>query len=222
MTLVNNTVNMEQVKRYVEQKEYGKPFLLRDVVWYFKTDNNNFIEMRNTISQYLNRLVNYKELQKFVDGVFYKTKQNVFGETPIDVVELIRDIYLFDNGTKSIIGYRVGATVLANIGIANNLENKYEIVTNNYNKKKVLDKIKLNVQLKKPPVEVNNDNYRYLQLLDTVKNLEKYHLIGDHAGKKLTDYMNKNDIKTDKLFKLAKKYYTKKTMNNLLDLLALD
>ena len=222
MTLVNNTVNMEQVKRYVEQKEYGKPILLKDVVWYFKTDNNNFIEMRNTISQYLNRLVNYKELQKFVDGVFYKTKQNVFGETPIDVVELIRDIYLFDNGTKSIIGYRVGATVLANIGIANNLENKYEIVTNNYNKKRILDKIKLNVQLKKPPVEVNNDNYRYLQLLDTVKNLEKYHLISDQAGKKLTDYMNKNDIKTDKLFKLAKEYYTKKTMNNLLDLLAMD
>ena len=105
MTLVNNTVNMEQVKRYVEQKEYGKPILLRDVVWYFKTDNNNFIEMRNTISQYLNRLVNYKELQKFVDGVFYKTKQNVFGETPIDVVELIRDVYLLDNETKSIIGF---------------------------------------------------------------------------------------------------------------------
>src|SRR5690554_2779563 len=160
MTLVNNTVNMEQVKRYVDKKEYGKPILLRDVVWYFNTDNDNFVEMRKTISQYLNRLVNYKELQKFVDGVFYKTKQNVFGETPIDVVELIRDVYLFDNEAKSIIGYRVGAMVLANIGIANNLENKYEIVTNNYNKKKVLDKIKLNVQLKKPPVEVNNDNYR--------------------------------------------------------------
>ena len=222
MTLVNNTVNMEQVKRYVDKKEYGKPILLRDVVLYFNTDNDNFVEMRKTISQYLNRLVNYKELQKFVDGVFYKTKQNVFGETQIDVMELIRDVYLFDNEAKSIIGYRVGAMVLANIGIANNLENKYEIVTNNYNKKKVLDKIKLNVQLKKPLVEVNNDNYRYLQLLDTVKNLEKYHLVSDQAGKKLTDYMNKNKIKTDKLFNLAKEYYTRKTINNLLDLLAMN
>ena len=102
------------------------------------------------------------------------------------------------------------------------LENKYEIVTNNYNKKKVLGKIKLNIQLKKPLVEVNNDNYRYLQLLDTVKKLEKYHLINDQAGKKLTEYMNENDIKIDKLFKFAKEFYTKKTMNNLLNLLAMD
>ncbi len=222
MTLVNNTTKMEQVRRYIEKKEYGNPILLNDIVRYFNTDNKDFIEMRKTISQYLNRLVSYNELQKFVDGVFYKTKQNVFGETPIDVMELIRDLYLFNNETKKFIGYRVGATVLVDIGITDNLENKYEVVTNNYNKKKVLGKIRLDVQIKKPPVEVNNDNYRYLQLLDTVKNLEKYHLINNQAGKKLTEYMNENEIKIDKLFKFAKEYYTKKTMNNLLDLLAMD
>lgn len=222
MTLVNNTTKMEQVRRYIEKKEYGNPILLNDIVRYFNTDNKDFIKMRKTISQYLNRLVSYNELQKFVDGVFYKTKQNVFGETPIDVMELIRDLYLFNNETKKIIGYRVGATVLVDIGITDNLENKYEVLTNNYNKKKVLGKIRLDVQIKKPPVEVNNDNYRYLQLLDTVKNLEKYHLINNQAGKKLTEYMNENEIKIDKLFKFAKEYYTKKTMNNLLDLLAMD
>lgn len=222
MTLVNTTTKMEQVRRYIDDKDYGKPIFLNDIVRYFNTDNQNFVELRKTISQYLNRLVNSNELKKFVDGVFYKAKQNIFGETPIDVMGLIHDVYLFDNETNNFIGYRVGAAVLANIGISSNLENKYEIATNNYNKGKILGKIKLNVQINKPPIEVNNDNYRYLQLLDTIKNLEKYHLISNRAGNKLTNYMNDNEIKIDELFKLAKKHYTKKTVNNLINLLAMD
>lgn len=222
MTLVNTTTKMEQVRRYIDDKDYGKPIFLNDIVRYFNTDNQNFVELRKTISQYLNRLVNSNELKKFVDGVFYKAKQNIFGETPIDVTELIHDVYLFDNETNNFIGYRVGAAVLANIGISNNLENKYEIATNNYNKRKILGKVKLNVQINKPPIEVNNDNYRYLQLLDTLKNLEKYHLISNRAGNKLTNYMDENEIKIDELFKLAKKHYSKKTVNNLLNLLAMD
>lgn len=222
MTLVNTTTKMEQVRRYIDDKEYGKPIFLNDIVRYFNTDNQNFVELRKTISQYLNRLVNSNELKKFVDGVFYKAKQNIFGETPIDVMELIHDVYLFDNETNNFIGYRVGAAVLANIGISNNLENKYEIATNNYNKRKILGKVKLNVQINKPPIEVNNDNYRYLQLLDTLKNLEKYHLISNRAGNKLTNYMDENEIKIDELFKHAKKHYSKKTVNNLLNLLAMD
>lgn len=222
MTLVNTTTKMEQVRRYIDDKDYGKPIFLNEIVRHFNTGNQNFVELRKTISQYLNRLVNSNELKKFVDGVFYKAKQNIFGETPIDVMELIHDVYLFDNETNNFIGYRVGAAVLANIGISNNLENKYEIATNNYNKGKILGKIKLNVQINKPPIEVNNDNYRYLQLLDSIKNLEKYHLISNRAGNKLTNYMNDNEIKIDELFKLAKKHYTKKTVNNLINLLAMD
>lgn len=221
MTLTNNTTIMDQIKQYIDAKEYGKPILLADVVRDFSDENEELKKTRNTVSAYLNRLVRNAELKKFDDGVFYKTKKNAFGETPIDYSDLIKNIYFYDAENENRIGYRIGATVLANVGITNNLENTIEIVTNNFNKRKVLDTINQNIHLKKPVLEVNNDNYLYLQLLDTIREVNKYHLANERVGEKLAEYMDRNEIEVDKLFRYAKDYYNKRTINNLVDLLAM-
>lgn len=212
---------MDQIKQYIDAKEYGKPILLADVVRDFSDENEELKKTRNTVSAYLNRLVRNAELKKFDDGVFYKTKKNAFGETPIDYSDLIKNIYFYDAENENRIGYRIGATVLANVGITNNLENTIEIVTNNFNKRKVLDTINQNIHLKKPVLEVNNDNYLYLQLLDTIREVNKYHLANERVGEKLAEYMDRNEIEVDKLFRYAKDYYNKRTINNLVDLLAM-
>lgn len=220
MTQTNSIVTMNQIKRYVDGKEYGKPILLTDVVRYFVRETGDLKKTRNTISAYLNRLVRNNELKKLNEGVFYKTRKNAFGETTINYAELINNVYFYDTEKQERIGYRIGTNVLANIGITNNLENAITIVTNNFNKKRILNATRQNVYLRKPLIEVNNDNYMYLQLLDTVKEIDKYHLVNEPIGRKVADYMDKNDIKVNELFKFAKDYYNKKTLDNLIDLLA--
>lgn len=220
MTLINTTTIIDQVKTYIDLKEYGKPILLADVVHNLIDEPENFNKVRNTVSAYLNRMVRNNELKKLDDGVFYKAKKNLFGETPIDYVDLINNIYFYDTQNNERIGYRVGASVLANIGITNNLENGVEIVTNNFHRKKLIDTINQNIHLKKPILEVNNENYGYLQLLDTIRNIDKFHLTNDHVGEKLVEYMDKNGIEVNKLFKFAKEHYNKKTIVHLIDLLA--
>ena len=191
MKLTTNMTFMNQIKQYIDGKQYGEPILLVDVVRDFYVESEDFKKTRNTVSAYLNRLVKNNELKKFDDGVFYKSKKNSFGDTTIDYTELIEKTYLYDSEKDSKIGYRVGATMLTNIGISNNLENVIEIVTNNFNRRKVVDTIKQNIHLKKPIMEVNNDNFMYLQLLDTIKEIDKYHLTSDRVGEKIVDYMNK-------------------------------
>lgn len=220
MTLAKDMTIMNRIKEYIEIKEYGEPILLTDVVREFADKNEDIKKIRNTISAYLNRLTKNTELKKFDDGIFYRVKSNPFGETPIDFADLINSIYIYDKEGKNRIGYRIGATVLANIGISNNLESNLEIVTNSFNKRKVIENLKLSIHLKKPVLEVNNDNYIYLQLLDTIKDVDKYHLTGEQTGRKLVKYMEKNDIRIDKLFGFAKDYYNKKTIDNLVELLA--
>jgi hypothetical protein len=221
MTLTNTTTIMNQIKQYIDYKEYGKPILLTEVVRDFIDVTGDYKKTRNTVSAYLNRLVRKDKLKKLDDGVFYKTKKNKFGEIPIDYVDLIKNIYFYDTENKERIGYRIGANVLANIGITNNLVNVIEIVTNNFHKRKVLDAINQNIHLKKPTLEVNNDNYIYLQLLDTIKEIDKFHLTNERVGEKLAEYMGKNGIEVNKLFKLAKEHYNKKTINHLIDLLGM-
>ncbi len=67
---------------------------------------------------------------------------------------------------------------------------------------------------------INQDNYLYLQLLDTVKNIHKYHLINEGIGNKLIDYMEAKGIMANILFKYANQYYSRKTTENLVTLLA--
>ncbi len=220
MTQTNSTTTMNQIKQYVDDKEYGKPILLNDVVRYFVEETGDFKKTRNTVSAYLNRLVRNNELKKLNDGVFYKAKNNAFGETTVDYAELINNLYFYDTEKKERIGYRIGANVLANIGITNNLENAITIVTNNFNKRRVLTAINQNIHLRKPLMEVNNYNYMYLQLLDTVKEVDEYHLTNERIGEKVADYMDKNNIEVNRMFKLAKEYYNKKTIDNLINLLA--
>lgn len=221
MELTSNTTIMNQIKQYVDNKAFGKAILLTDVVRDFIDEAEDLKKTRNTISACLNRLVRNDELKKLDDGVFYKAQKNAFGETPIDYVDLINNLYFYNAANKERIGYRIGANVLANIGITNNMENVVEIVTNNFNKKKIIDTINQNISLRKPLLEVNNDNYSYLQLLDTIKEISKYHLTNEPVGEKLADYMNKNEMEINRLFKFAKEHYNKKTMNNLVDLLAM-
>lgn len=221
MTLTNTTTIINQVKTYIDLKEYGKPILLTEVVHNLFDKTEDFNKVRNTVSAYLNRMVRNDELKKLDDGVFYKARKNLFGETPIDYVELIKNIYFYDTQNHERIGYRIGASVLASIGITNNLENGIEIVTNNFHKKKVIDAINQNIHLRKPILEVNNENYIYLQLLDTLKNVDKFHLTTERVGEKLIDYINKNGIEVNKLFRYAKAHYNKKTIVHLVDLLGM-
>lgn len=221
MKIDNNWSIMEQVKQYINDTEYGKPILLNEVTHDFNNVEDELKKTKNTISKTLNRLVDINELQKLDNGIFYKEKETKFGKLSIDYSELIKSIYIFDAVDKKTIGYRIGTSVLANIGITNNMENITEIVTNNYNKKNILNKINLNVHLKRPVIEITNDNYLYLQLLDTIKDIKKYHLTNNQIGSKLVSYMYKKEIEIDKLFNITKQYYSKQTMKNLVELLGL-
>jgi len=220
MTQVNKLNIIDQVMQYLATKKYGEPLLLTDIV-YKLSDNDEFRKTRNTISAYLNRLVRKGELKKYEDGMFYKAKTNVFGQTPINTVDLINKLYIYDEEKKERFGYRIGANVLANIGITNNLENRIVIVTNNYNRRKVLNKINQNIDLKKPVIKVNDINYFYLQLLDTIMDIDKYHLIDENVGKRILTYLNNNNMEINELFKYAKELYSKKVITNLIELLTM-
>lgn len=213
MTLLN------QLKQYVDEKDFGDPIFLSEVTRKF--DRKNDEKFRNTISAYLNRLVRSDQLRKFDDGIFYKFRINVFGETHLNVSRLIKSTYLFDDVDQKVVGYQIGTQVLEAMGITNNLENKVTIVTNHFNRKKILSKVNSTIQLKKPVIKIDDLNYVYLQMLDTINEIEKYHIIEDDIGRKLVQFMKENEIEVNLLFQFAKKHYSHKTLEKLADFLAM-
>lgn len=218
-TTMENTL-MDKLMNYISDIQFGYPILLKDVAHKFHNDEEDYQKTRNTISKYLNRLVQKGVLRKFDDGVFFKSTNTPFGEIPINSGALLDKLYINDEAENKNIGYRVGANVLSDIGISNNIENKVTIVTNKYLAKKILDKISFNVELVKPVTAITQDNHLYLQLLDTVKNIHQYHLTNEDIGNKLVNYMEARGIIANVLFKYADQYYSRKTTENLVTLLA--
>lgn len=219
---MNATVNknlMSEFREYIDKVEYGMPIVIADVVFGLNKRQGVNIN-RNTVSKYLNRMVLNGEVKRFDDGIFYRTKKNKFGEIKMDYQELVKDIYLFDVKEKNVIGYRVGAVVFNEMGITDNMENRITIVTNNRVKRKFLNKTNLNIDLKRPVSEINNENYLYFQLLDTVELIDVYHWNKLGAGKKFVNYLASKGMELDKLFGYAKKYYSKNVMIMLSEILA--
>ena len=92
---------------------------------------------------YINRMVKSGELKTFCSGVYYKGH--------ISRSDVIDKKYIKNNGI--VFGYYVGDMVVSNVC------NKG---TSYYNRT-------LGVKVRKPRVIINNDNYKYLELLDNVR-----------------------------------------------------
>ena len=135
-------------------------------------------------------------------------------------MKLLHDTYIYDYSKDKHIGYRIGTKVLNDIGISNNIENWVRIVSNKYNTKEILQFLDQKIEVNAPPAEINDDNYLYFQLLDTIKEINEYHLIYDRIGEKLETYMKKNKMSFHELMKTAKMHYNKNVLDSLTDLMA--
>ena len=92
---------------------------------------------------YINRMVKSGELKTFCSGVYYKGH--------ISRSDVIDKKYIKNNGI--VFGYYVGDMIVSNVC---NKGSSY------YNRT-------LGIKVRRPRVLINNDNYKYLELLDNVK-----------------------------------------------------
>lgn len=161
----------------------------------------------------LKRLMDKGQLERFQKGIYYRIKQTVFGKTRPTAAALEAQV-LVRQGDE-VIGYETGASLMNKIGLTTLVPKKREIATNAY-RKKITDK---NIVAKKPVVAVNANNYRYLQLLDAIKDLPVSHIDTENPKAVLRAYIQKNNLDPVETLTYAKRYYPQKTLLNLVDVL---
>ena len=71
--------------------------------------------------------------------------------------------------------------------------------------------------MRKPVTAINTDNFRYLQLLDTIKDLPKAHIDAGNANVLLHSFAKSNGLDVLKAMTYAKKHYPQRTLLNLVD-----
>lgn len=161
----------------------------------------------------LKRLADRGLIERFQKGVYYRAKQTVFGKARPS--EELLEAQLLTRRGNEIIGYETGLSLMNNIGLTTLVPKKREIATNAY-RKNINDRY---IIARKPVITVNAGNFRYLQLLDVIRDLPEAPVDAENPKALLHTFVEKNRLDTVETLKYARQHYPQKTLLNLVDVL---
>ena len=203
---------------YIDKCPYDEPIFIEDIRKYFETIVGDKIDqVIKTIYVYINRLVKKHILVQYLKGIYYKPTIDIFGEKLINPNKVIFKKYLYDDDNK---GYVYGATLYNQLGLTTQIPKNYYIVTNECPNANVYYDKNLGVIIKKPKIKINDDNYKYLQLLDLLNNKEKIFVEVDINKEKeiIYKFIKDNGLEMEEIFRYAKETKNKKAIEKLFEM----
>jgi len=163
----------------------------------------------------LKRLADHGTVVRLQKGTYCRAKQTVFGKLCPSKDELATQMLMRVEGRVT--GYETGASALNKLGLITLLPRNREIATNNYRARLPEG---CHVAARKPMTEVDNENWRYLQLIDAVDNLPRFPIDVEHPERQLRSFAERQKLDPLRLITMAHKYYSKKTTLRLVELFA--
>ncbi len=177
----------------------GEPIFTVDIVIPDITEEN--------LRYHLKKLTDSGILCRFEPGTYYFPKTDIFGEPmslSADTVALHK--YILRRGKR--VGYYSGYTLANRMGLSTQVPFTQEI-NSNFAPALVRKTIIKNRQyiIRRPVVEVTEENVPVLQFLDCLKDLEKCaEMEPERCGKILTEYARKNGITKKKIDRFILNY----------------
>lgn len=182
-----------------ENYSVGEPIFMTDI------DIPEFSE--ENIRYHFKKLTDKGILCRFESGVYYFPKVNIFGEKmtlSADTVAIHK--YIMRKGKR--IGYYSGYTLANRMRLSTQVPFVEEI-TSNFAPAPVRELMIKNRKyiVRRPVVEITEENIMVLQFLDCLKDIEKCAEEDlEVCGKILTDFARKNDITKNKIDKIIMNY----------------
>lgn len=207
----------EILMNYIDKYPYDEPIFIEDIKDYFKNYiKDNFDNVFKNIYVYINRLVKNNELVQFIKGIYYKPLKGTFGNKILNINKVIDKKYIHnENGQK---GYYSGAYLFNKIGLTTQIPKEILIVTNECPNANDYNNKNLGVTIRKPKIEINNDNYKYLQLFDILINKDNIKIEVDNEKKIIYKFIKDNELELEKIFSYANKINNLKPIKRLYEL----
>lgn len=200
----------------IKEYEAGEPIYITDLTDRFikeyfweKRDIPDKNKAARLVSMAIQRVFKnhlVPELRFYKKGIWYKTKETVFGEVEIDNYKILKRKYL-DNYN----GYVTGYEALRRLGITTQMPREVVIATNAAKKNKKRDDV-LQVIISPPKTKITPKNINYLQLLDIIEIMHTSIITCENPYQLVADVIKKFQLKYEVLMRLASKYYNKKTV----------
>ena len=210
-----NCYNM--VLEYITSCKEGMPIFIEEIKEYIIKfyDENDKEKVFNNIRAILNRMNKEGIIERAYRGIYYIPNKNVFGKMLLGNRQIIKYKYIMDKD-GNIKGYFTGTKLFNEVHLTTQVPNIIDIATNeckNYNKYKNKN---LNVIIRKPRIEVNNDNYKYLQLFDLIENKDNIGIEVDNPDEVIYNFIKENNLNHKKIIEYAMDTKNRKIINKIL------
>lgn len=201
---------MENLYQYImDNYKVNEPIFLAELRIQGITENN--------IRQQLKKLTDAGKIKRFDKGIYFLPKTSIFKSgSQLPVEKVLECKYLKDK--KNRCGYISGLMFFNQMGLTTQVPMQYEVVSNKATSDyRETSLAKSRVVVRRPRVTVTESNYRILQFLDMLKDVDLYsELTGTELQKRLYQYMNEADIKLADMEEYYS-YYPDKLYRNLIE-----
>ena len=175
-------------------KTYGtnEPIFVSDITYGVMTKNN--------IRQQIMNYAAAGKLKRYDTGIYYIPKESIFKTAPtLSQNSVIEKKYLYSGSVRC--GYISGINFANRIGLTTQVPASYEVVTNKASKDyREATLATAKIIIRRPRVTIDESNYKYLQFLDLLKDIDLYsELKGSELNNKIKTYMKKSGIQFQQL-----------------------
>ena len=201
---------------YIQNCEKNEPIFIEDIkeyiIQFYKDDERE--KIFNNVKEILNRLNKENIIRTAYKGIYYIPKTNIFGEVPLPNNKIIQYKYLTDK-LGNVKGYITGANLFNKVGLTTQVPNIIDIVTNECKNNNKYENKNLNVIIRKPKIEINKDNYKYLQLIDLIENKDNIYVEVDYMDEIIYNFIRDNDLQFEKILKYARETNSKAVIEKM-------
>ena len=201
---------MKKLYEYITQNyKENEPIFSSDIKIKGMTQNNIRVQLKN--------LMQAEKIKRFDSGIYFLPRKSIFGNGSELLVEQVIDSkYLQNDGDRY--GYISGLIFCNQIGLTSQIPMQYEVVSNKATSDyRETTLARSRIIIRKPRVKITEANYKNLQFLDMIKDVDIYsEITGQRLRNCLFRYMEEADIKLDEL-ETYYTYYPDKLYRNLVE-----
>ncbi len=195
---------------------YGTPIQTEDIAQTLASRFSiSYDKARGAANVKLKRMADRGEISRIQKGIYCHVKQTPFGPVTPDIDTLLIKKLTLYHGER--IGYNSGASLLNQWGLASLLPRRTEITTNRWESLLPSGSCLL---LKRPPEQVTEDNWRYLQFIDAIEGFAGAFVDAEKPEVLLQKQAEKLGLDILKLIFIARRIASAKTVLRIVDMFA--
>lgn len=205
----------EILTRYIQEHKVEELIVTNQVGQYTAEElGKGAADVKKAVNVTMERLEKDGYVIRLAKGVYCKKIKMLFGFYMPNKDDLFYKQLLQDK--DKIIGYETGVSALNRFWLVSQVPKKICVASNLY-QKRVPEGIQL--ELRKPPIAVNSKDYRYLQMLDMIQDLDQAPVDVTHPVDILKNAVKTLTLDTDTLILLARKYISNKILIRTIDII---